>query len=118
MHLISNNGTAAANITATVQVIDAEALFCGSSGGCSSTTNALVSIGAADNEVGSCTGLPTSGTYNNVTTYNTNGTAALCNSLAFLDANDQIKTWVAFQVPRDATTGAKSLVIVYEAIAT
>ncbi|MDP3728364.1 MAG: hypothetical protein Q8R18_02810 [bacterium] len=114
VHLISNNGTVAVNVTASLQIQDAEALFCGSSGGCSITDTALISIAADNNETNSCTGLST---FNNLSTHNSNRTASLCNSLASADSGDQIKTWMHFQVPRDTTVGAKSLVIVYEALA-
>lgn len=115
VHLITNNGTANANITASLQIQDAETFFCGSSGGCALTDTALIAIDVDNNEANSCVGLAVG--FNNLSTYNTNRTAPLCNALSSADASNQIKTRVMFQAPRDTTVGAKTLVIVYESIA-
>jgi len=115
VHLITNNGTANANITATVQLLDAETFFCGSSGGCVLTDDALIAIDADNNEASSCTGLAVG--FNNLSTFNSNRTAPLCNSLSSADASNQLKTRIMFQAPRDTTVGTKTLTIVYESIA-
>ena len=116
VHLVSNNGTANANLTARVQVQDAEAFFCGSAGpnGCPFTTSAQISISSADNEIGSCVGLNSNSL---LATDVNNMTARVCNNLSYVAANNQIKTTVEFRVPKDTTGGSKSAVIVYEALA-
>ncbi len=117
VHLISNNGTADANLTATLQVQDAEFLFCGAAGpmGCPFTSNAQITISAADNEIGSCTGLNSDSLLANDVS---NATARVCNNLSYAPTNNQIKTTVEFKVPKDATAGSKSTVIVYQVLPT
>jgi hypothetical protein len=115
VHLITNNGTVNANVTARIQgVADAEEVFCGSAQGCTQTNVANITISAADNEAQSCAGLRSNQV---IMDYQTNNTAAVCNSLGYGDVADQIKTWIRLFIPKDTTSGAKQITIVYEAIA-
>ncbi|MBI5797523.1 hypothetical protein HZA98_01305 [Candidatus Woesearchaeota archaeon] len=114
VHLISNNGSAAANVTAYVQVNDAEQIFCGSAQGCAFTANALVNILTANSHAGACSILHATSI---LATFNANGTAALCDSLGYAAGAQQIKTWIELQVPKDTSPGAKSITVVYQAIA-
>ncbi|MBS3167457.1 hypothetical protein J4403_04620 [Candidatus Woesearchaeota archaeon] len=113
-HNITNNGTVNVNVSSYVILTDAEEAFCGTSQGCTLTDLAKISIISQDNEVSSCTGLNSYGT---LASYNSNSTQGVCNSLGFSDSSNQIKTFIELFYPKDSTPGAKSITIVYEAIA-
>jgi hypothetical protein len=113
-HLITNNGTVNVNVSSYVLLTDAEQAFCGSSQGCTLTDLARIAIISQDNEVGSCSGL---NAYGILANHNSNATQGVCNSLSTSDASDQIRTYIELFNPKDSSSGAKSITIVYEAMA-
>jgi hypothetical protein len=114
MHLITNNGTVNVNVSSYVLLTDAEQAFCGSSQGCTLTDLARIAIISQDNEVGSCSGL---NAYGILANHNSNATQGVCNSLGTSDASDQVRTYIELFNPKDSSPGAKSITIVYEAMA-
>ncbi len=124
-HTIQNNGSVKVNVSAYSNQYDAEAFFCGAGqpNGCPLTNNAAVSILAQNNEANSCPGTdlvmgflaPAS----SLLTSNVNGNATMnvCRNLDYQDASDSVDVYYNFVVPKDATAGAKTLTVTYQALA-
>lgn len=116
VHHLTNSGTVPINVTvSSVNLSDAEELFCGSSLGCTSTAGAGILVQSLDNESSSCSGLTTA--FENITTATGNATVGVCDVMGYTDGNDSIQIYVELHIPSDATTGNKTLYLNYEAVA-
>ncbi len=115
-HAIRNNGSVKVNLSAYGDKLDGETLFCGSAGGCPFTTVAGVSLLSENGETSSCTSTLTTG-FEVLMTQDTNLTVGLCDALDFQDTSDEIEVSTKITVPKDATAGAKTLTITYQAAA-
>ena len=113
-HNITNNGTVNVNVSSYVILTDAEEAFCGTSQGCTLTNLAKISIISQENGDKSCVGL---NEYGALASQNSNSTQGVCNSLGFASGSNHVKTFIELFYPKDSTPGAKSITIVYEAIA-
>jgi hypothetical protein len=118
-HKIRNTGGGIINVTGDSDKTDAEAFFCGSTGGCLATNIARVKYHSMDElgETGACNAGNLSG-WNNVLTYDTepSSTFAVCSSLNFQDDKDEEAVVYMFHVPADATSGEKTITITYTAV--
>ncbi len=119
-HIIQNNGSVKVNISAYSNQQDAETLFCGAAGptGCPLSVLSAVHLMSTNDEGSSCGAGLTSGFLSGLLlTQSSNFTVGLCNSLDFQDSSDTIDVYVKVLVPRDATSGTKTLTIMYQALA-
>ena len=110
---ISNNGTVNVNVSAIADK-DGEDWLCG--GNCSFTNLAALSLLSINQEASSCTGL-TEG-YESLIGPATNVTVGLCNNLDYSDSSDSIAIYVNTTIPKDTTSGAKTLTITFQALVT
>ena len=116
VHLLSNSGTVLVNLTvSSVNLTDAEELYCGSASGCTSSATSGVLVQSTNNESDSCLSLTSN--FENITLFNSNATVGLCNALSYVDNNDTIQVYVLLHIPSDSTTGNKTLYLNYEAVA-
>ena len=112
---LTNSGSSAVNVSASTTQ-NGETWLC--DGTCATTNLAQIQLLSYNNasELGSCvTGL-TSG-YENLATYNTFGTVGLCDNLDYSDLNDTINIFVNASIPKDTTSGTKTLNLTFEALA-
>ncbi len=123
-HTIQNNGSVKVNVTAYPDKLDAEQFFCSGPqpNGCPLTNNAAVNTMSVNNEANSCQNSDLDGGFsdpNNLLTSNVQGnsTINICRNLDFADASDSIDVYYDFTVPKDATAGAKTLTVTYQALA-
>jgi len=115
-HVISNTGTAVMNVTVDTDQTDAEQLFCGD-GGCVDSTDAEVRIETDDNETGSCGGGLQKDYAGKILDDQAETLTSVCSLLNFEDAKDEVRVYYKLILPKQATTGAKTLTVTYEGIA-
>ncbi len=116
-HTIQNNGSVKVNVSASTATGSGEALFCGAANGCPFTSVAAVALLSENGESNSCDAAAslTSG-YESLLTSSSTVIVGICDKLDFQDSSDEIQIFAKVTVPKDATAGAKSLTIVYEAL--
>ncbi|MDP3728161.1 MAG: hypothetical protein Q8R18_01770 [bacterium] len=116
MHVLSNSGTVPVNVTvSSVNLTDAEELFCGAALNCTNSSSAAVLVQSLNNESNSCSGLTTN--FENITTASANASVGVCDILNYADTNDTIQIYIEIHIPNDASTGNKTLFMNYEAVA-
>ncbi|MDP3728165.1 MAG: hypothetical protein Q8R18_01790 [bacterium] len=113
-HTLQNNGSVMVNVSAIADK-HAEDWLCG--GNCPFTDFAKVALLSYNGESGSCAAASnlTVG-YENSTTNSLNITVGICDRLDYVDTSDSIIIFVNVSIPKDATAGAKTLTITYEAL--
>ena len=114
-HSLQNNGSVIVNVSAIAN-LHGEDWLCG--GNCPFTSSAGMQLLSYDNEAASCADISnlTSG-YATATSANSNVTVGICDRLGYVDSNDTLNVYVNATIPKDATSGAKTLTITYEALA-
>ncbi len=117
VHTLTNSGNLVINITASlVNMTDAEMFFCNTEQGCNASLDSEILIQSLDQEEGSCSGLTTS--LEALATNSSNLSVSVCDRLDFQDSNDSLKMYLELHVPKDASTGNKTLFLSYVAVAT
>jgi len=107
-----NNGSVNVNISVTAGN-NGETWLCG--GDCPLTDSAALSVFSSNAEASSCSGLTTG--FEELILPNSVSTVGICDSLNFADSEDSINIYVNASVPKDMTTGEKSLILTFEALA-
>jgi len=110
--LLNNNGSVNVNISVIADK-NGETGLCG--GDCRLTDSAALSVLSYNAEASSCSGLTTG--FEELIIPAGVSTVGICDSLDFADASDSIPIYVNVSVPKDTTTGAKTLILTFESVA-
>ena len=113
-HSLVNNGSVVVNVSAYSNQQDAETFYCGSSG-CPITSNAQVDLYSINAEANSCSATLTNG-FETILFAGSNTTLGICDALDFSESSDTVHVYVRLTIPKDATSGSKSMVISYQAL--
>ncbi len=116
VHVITNDGTSAINLTVSVaDLSDAEQFYCGSIQGCNATNSSVILVASANNETGACVSGLTTG-FETLASAENNFTVSICDSLSYPMALDEVKVYVALHLPKDAIPANRTLVLNYQAV--
>ncbi|MBI5797764.1 hypothetical protein HZA98_02575 [Candidatus Woesearchaeota archaeon] len=115
VHLISNSGSTLLNLTLSlVNLTDAESFFCGSSQGCLYSNTSGILVQSLNSESSSCSGLTSN--FELLANETLNQSLGVCDAFDFVDASDTVKVYIDFHVPKDASSGNKTLFLNYQAV--
>ncbi len=111
--VLVNNGSVGVNVSAIADK-DGEDWLC--AGNCPLTNVAALSLLSNNTESSSCaTGLTTG--FESMVEASTNVTVGLCDNLDFADSSDSMVVYVNASIPKDTISGAKTLTIIFQALA-
>ncbi|MBI2573765.1 hypothetical protein HYV86_07915 [Candidatus Woesearchaeota archaeon] len=124
--VVSNSGNVDFNLTVfSYTATSGEFWLCGSDGGCASTAVAQLLVMAAANESNACdeANIPpgefhnnqTNSTWQNLLTVGGRNNITLCQDLDYGDTGDAMNIYFQAYVPSDATNGAHSVTLTFEA---